>query len=149
MKLKEKGWHNEQMIYAYKKYKGERTGMWEIPVFKFLENRKVKEEIELRKKIGINANVVPKPIKPFVPKNMPAKPALAPQAVPVKPALISPAAASQPIASKPALASQQTQKPVVQPQATAQSQATSSTKPVSPQNPQAKSTEKQAQQPGK
>jgi L-rhamnose mutarotase len=48
-KLEEKGWNHEQIEYAYKKYKGLRTGMWEIPIFKWRENKKVKEEIEKRK----------------------------------------------------------------------------------------------------
>jgi hypothetical protein len=48
VKLTEKGWTGEQVAYAYKKFKGKRTGMWEIPIFRFLENRKVKEEIARR-----------------------------------------------------------------------------------------------------
>jgi hypothetical protein len=65
-KLNERAWPREQTIYAYRKYKGLRTGMWEIPIFKFLENKKVSSEIELRKRIGINPNFAPRPIRPFV-----------------------------------------------------------------------------------
>jgi len=47
--LKPMGWSNEQLAYAWKKYKGKRTGMWEIPIFKTFENKKVKKEIDKRK----------------------------------------------------------------------------------------------------
>ena len=47
-KLEEKKWKKEQLIYAFKKIDGKRTGMFEIPIFKFAENRKVKQEIEKR-----------------------------------------------------------------------------------------------------
>lgn len=49
--LKGMGWKKEQLEYAWGKFKGERTGMWEIPVLKWVENRKVKQEIEKRKSI--------------------------------------------------------------------------------------------------
>ncbi|MFH1425729.1 MAG: PKD domain-containing protein [archaeon] len=45
-KLSEKKWSGEQITYAFKKIDGKRTGMWEIPLFKFVENRKVKKELE-------------------------------------------------------------------------------------------------------
>jgi PKD repeat protein len=45
-KLREKKWRGEQISYAFKKIDGKRTGLWEIPLFKFLENKKVKEEIQ-------------------------------------------------------------------------------------------------------
>ena len=35
--------------------------------FSFSEKKKVNEQIELRKKIGMNPSVPPRPIKPFVP----------------------------------------------------------------------------------
>lgn len=72
-KLKEKMWHGEQIEYAYRKFKGMRTGMWEIPVLKFLENKKVAQELEIRKKMGVSPNIVPKPIRPFFGKSI-AKP---------------------------------------------------------------------------
>jgi len=49
-KLESYNWKKEQLEYAWRKLKGQRTGMWEIPIFKMLENRKVKKEIEKRKK---------------------------------------------------------------------------------------------------
>ncbi len=46
IKLGERKWKKEQIVYAFKKIDGKRTGMWEIPIFKFMENKKVKQEIE-------------------------------------------------------------------------------------------------------
>lgn len=45
-KLLERRWGREQVNYAFKKIDGKRTGMLEIPLFKFMENRKVKRELE-------------------------------------------------------------------------------------------------------
>lgn len=47
-KLKNSGWSSEQISYALKKLDGRRTGMWEIPIFRFFEQRKIKQEIENR-----------------------------------------------------------------------------------------------------
>ncbi|MFA5258443.1 MAG: PKD domain-containing protein [Candidatus Pacearchaeota archaeon] len=47
------GWNKEQLEYAWNKYKGLRTGMWEIPVFKWVENKQVKTELEKRKSAPI------------------------------------------------------------------------------------------------
>ena len=47
-KLKGAGWKGEQIAYAFKKIDGKRTGMFEIPIFRFFENRKIKAEIESR-----------------------------------------------------------------------------------------------------
>ncbi len=47
-KLSSYNWKSEQISYSFRKIDGKRTGMWEIPIFKFLENRKVKQEIEKR-----------------------------------------------------------------------------------------------------
>jgi len=55
-KLKDVGWSSEQVNYSWKKFHGERTGMWEIPIFKWVENREVKRELERRKGININFN---------------------------------------------------------------------------------------------
>jgi hypothetical protein len=63
-KLIGKEWHKEQLDFAYHKFKGERTGMWEIPIFKFLDNKKVVKELESRKNI-VNASVPPKPLIRF------------------------------------------------------------------------------------
>lgn len=61
-KLRGRKWKREQITYAFKKIDGKRTGMWEIPVFKFMENRKV--EAEIRKKQGgrpIDARFIKRP----------------------------------------------------------------------------------------
>lgn len=66
IKLRENGWDPEQNIYAYNKFKGKRTGMWEIPLFKFLENREVDKQVELRNQNpSINRELAPKPINFF------------------------------------------------------------------------------------
>jgi hypothetical protein len=62
-----KSWHREQLVFAYNKYHGRRTGMWEIPIFKFIENRRVAKEIDLRNRMGMNPSMPPKPIRPFFP----------------------------------------------------------------------------------
>lgn len=64
-KLQERAWHSEQIDYAYRKYKGLRTGMWEIPIFKFIENRQVNSELLKRKSLGVDAQVTPRPINQF------------------------------------------------------------------------------------
>jgi len=46
--LKGLDWKGEQLNYAWRKLHGERTGMWEIPIFKWIENRKVEKELEKR-----------------------------------------------------------------------------------------------------
>jgi PKD repeat protein len=47
--LKKKKWTGEQITFAYKRFKGERTGMWEIPILRRREAREVKEELEIRR----------------------------------------------------------------------------------------------------
>lgn len=71
-KLEEKKWIKEQMNYAWNKYKGLRTGMWEIPVFNVFEKMRVKKEIEKRRKAGMTGSITPIPhalppipVKPF------------------------------------------------------------------------------------
>lgn len=51
--LKDLDWSDEQLRYAWNKFNGKRTGMWEIPVFKWVENRQVKRELEKRQNIPI------------------------------------------------------------------------------------------------
>ncbi len=46
--LKQYGWKNEQIVYVYRKLLGKRTGMWEIPLFRAFEKKKVKEELAKR-----------------------------------------------------------------------------------------------------
>ncbi|MBI2452528.1 PKD domain-containing protein [Candidatus Pacearchaeota archaeon] len=57
-KLLNKGWKREQLTYAFKKIDGKRTGMWEIPIFKFAENRKVKKEIKLRQGAPVDTRFI-------------------------------------------------------------------------------------------
>lgn len=60
-KLMEKSWIKEQVQYAWKKYKGERTGMWEIPVFVIFDKMKIKKELDKRKAAGITGKIAPIP----------------------------------------------------------------------------------------
>jgi len=62
-KLKGYGWTNEQVTYALKKVQGKRTGMWEIPIFRPFEKKKMKREIAKRRILHAKM-----PGKPFVPK---------------------------------------------------------------------------------
>ena len=48
IKLQSVGWSGEKITYIMRKIDGHRTGMFEIPIFKMFENRKVKKEIEKR-----------------------------------------------------------------------------------------------------
>ncbi|MBI2629456.1 PKD domain-containing protein [Candidatus Pacearchaeota archaeon] len=41
-------WKGEQIIYAIKKFEGKRVGMWEIPVFRKREQKKMQQEIMKR-----------------------------------------------------------------------------------------------------
>ncbi len=50
-KLKDLEWNKEQLNYAWNKLQGKRTGMWEIPVFKWVEKKQVKKELEKRKSV--------------------------------------------------------------------------------------------------
>ncbi len=70
-RLSEKEWSREQMVYAWRKYKGLRTGMWEIPIFKVFENMKVSREISKRRAEGRTGALAPIPSSPspgFAPK---------------------------------------------------------------------------------
>ncbi len=57
-KLEDSGWSGEQVNFAFKKIDGKRTGMYEIPIFKFFENRKVKKEIDKRQQNPIDARFI-------------------------------------------------------------------------------------------
>ncbi len=50
--LKGGSWSGEQLSYAFKKIDGKRTGMFEIPLFRSSEKKKVQEEIRKRQMIG-------------------------------------------------------------------------------------------------
>ncbi len=51
-KLREMGWNKEQLNYVWNKLHGKRTGMWEIPIFKWVEKKQVKREIEKRQSVN-------------------------------------------------------------------------------------------------
>ena len=57
-KLSSSGWNLEKITFALKKIDGKRTGMYEIPLFKFLENKKVKKEIAKRQKNPIDTRFI-------------------------------------------------------------------------------------------
>ena len=57
-KLLNTGWTREQMVYAFRKIDGKRTGMFEIPVFKWKENQKVAEEIAKRQGGKVDARFI-------------------------------------------------------------------------------------------
>jgi len=48
-KLKNAGWTGERVTYAFNKLDGKRTGMFEIPIFRFFEQRRIMKEIEKRR----------------------------------------------------------------------------------------------------
>jgi len=60
-KLADNKWNGEQITYAFKKIDGKRTGMYEIPVLKWIEIRKVKQEIEKRIKKPLDKRFIKKP----------------------------------------------------------------------------------------
>ena len=76
-KLREKKWAFEQVSYAYKKFKGMRTGMFEIPIFALLEKAKLARTIDLKKKIGTEQKTAPQPNVAFRP-GMPGRPSVIP-----------------------------------------------------------------------
>lgn len=51
-KLREMKWSNEQLIYAWNKLHGKRTGMWEIPIFRAAEKKKIQQELQKRQPIS-------------------------------------------------------------------------------------------------
>ena len=55
-------WSNEQITFAYNRFHGRRTGMYEIPVLKIFEKRKIQLEVEKRQAVGNMGNIVPRPI---------------------------------------------------------------------------------------
>lgn len=60
-KLQAKGWTKEQVIYAWRKYKGLRTGMWEIPVFTFVQKKQVMRHVEMQRRSGVSGKIAPIP----------------------------------------------------------------------------------------
>lgn len=47
-KLKQSRWSGEQIDYAMNKFYGKRTGMWEIPILRPFEKRKIEQEMKKR-----------------------------------------------------------------------------------------------------
>ena len=47
--MKKYRWKREQIIYAFKKLTGKRTGMWEIPIFRRFERKKIIKELKKRR----------------------------------------------------------------------------------------------------
>lgn len=47
-RLKKSTWRGEQINYAIKKFEGKRVGMWEIPIFRWREKKKLNEELMKR-----------------------------------------------------------------------------------------------------
>lgn len=73
--LKDLDWSNEQLTYAWNKFNGKRTGLWEIPIFKWVENKKVRKEIAKRQNIQIQTpngvqKRVPSRIRKMVRRNI-------------------------------------------------------------------------------
>ena len=60
-KLTFSGWSGEQVTYALRKIDGKRTGMFEIPLFKFFENRKVRRELEKRQQGAVDVRFIKRP----------------------------------------------------------------------------------------
>lgn len=56
-----RSWAGEKIDYALNKIDGKRTGMYEIPLFKFVENNKVKKEITKRQNGGVDARFIKRP----------------------------------------------------------------------------------------
>ena len=52
--LKQRKWNSEQLGYAWKKLNNKRTGMFEIPILRPFEKRKLKKEIAKRKAMGLS-----------------------------------------------------------------------------------------------
>jgi len=61
-KLLNMRWSNEQLVFAYKKLHGQRTGMYEIPIMKIFEKRKVQLEVDKRRAVGNTGNIAPRPM---------------------------------------------------------------------------------------
>ena len=58
VKLEDSGWAGEQVSFAFKKIDGKRTGMFEIPIFKIFEKRKIQQEIEKRQGLPPGARFI-------------------------------------------------------------------------------------------
>ena len=50
-KLRKTKWKGEQINYVTKKIEGKRIGMWEIPIFRKKEQKKIQEEMKKRRTV--------------------------------------------------------------------------------------------------
>lgn len=60
-KLEDSGWKGEQVSFAFKKIDGKRTGMFEIPIFRFFERRIVRGEIAKRQQPQRDVRFIKRP----------------------------------------------------------------------------------------
>ena len=60
-KLQQSGWRSEQINYATRKLDKKRTGMFEIPIFRFFEQRKIRQEIEKRQQNPEDTRFIKRP----------------------------------------------------------------------------------------
>jgi len=60
-KLRGSGWTGEKINYIMKKIDGRKTGLYEIPLFKFFETKKVKKEIQKRAGAPVDARFIKQP----------------------------------------------------------------------------------------
>jgi len=51
--LRERKWNNEQLNFAWKKLNNQRTGMFEIPIFRMFEKKKMEKEMAKRRALGL------------------------------------------------------------------------------------------------
>jgi len=54
--LRARKWNREQLTFAWKKMHGKRTGMFEIPIFGFLERKKINKELAKRRVVNAPVN---------------------------------------------------------------------------------------------
>ncbi len=59
--LSKSGWNGEHINYGFKKSEGKRTGMWELPLFKFFEKKKVENEMVNRVSANPGRPQMPRP----------------------------------------------------------------------------------------
>jgi hypothetical protein len=57
-KLRGKGWKQEQISYAINKLDGKRTGMYEIPIFRSIEQNKIKQEMTKRQSPNVGQKFI-------------------------------------------------------------------------------------------
>ena len=60
-KLSASGWKGEQLSFAFNKISGRRTGMFEIPIFKSMEQKRLQQELERRRGSPIDTRFIKRP----------------------------------------------------------------------------------------